>query len=110
MSKRLRFLGRNGSPGNTCPTLYETEDSFVAQGWRTNTSGTVEIPHVLLGYTDPETYLGSPLVDSGRGTFLLSGTPVTDPNILAQLEIAPNEAAVEVPRRERRFYGEAVTG
>ncbi|MFE2958092.1 hypothetical protein [Nocardia tengchongensis] len=110
MSKQLRLLGKNGSPGNTCPSLYDTEDGFVTQGWRTDSLGTVEIPHVLLGYADPGSFIGSPLLDTGRGTFLVSGVPVTDPDMLAQMEIAPNEAAVEVPKMERTFYGEAVTG
>lgn len=108
---RLRFLGKNGSPGNSCPSLYETDrNSFVVQGWRTDSPGTVEIPHLLLGFTDPDSFVGAPLTDTGRGTFTVSGEPVTDPETLGQMVIEPHEGSVEVPKIERTFYGEAVTG
>lgn len=107
MNEKLRFLGRGGTPGDTCPSLYETEHHFFTQGWRTDKPGIVEIPHLLLGFADHDTFIGSPLTDTGRGTFLVSGDPVTDPEVLAQMEIEPNEAAVKVPKRERTFYGAA---
>ncbi|MFE9583073.1 hypothetical protein ACFYO1_42335 [Nocardia sp. NPDC006044] len=45
------------------------------------------------------------MTDTGRGTFLITGRPVTDPETLTQLTIAPHETAIEVPMVERGFYG-----
>ncbi|BDT92730.1 hypothetical protein IFM12275_27060 [Nocardia sputorum] len=44
---------------------------------------------------------------TGRGTFRLTGRPVIDPELLAQLDIADDETATEVPKLERTFYGAA---
>ncbi|WP_238845234.1 hypothetical protein [Nocardia terpenica] len=67
--------------------------------------GTIEIPHLLTGFAEPDTFIGAELVDTGRGTFRLTGRPVTDCETLDQLDLASNEAAVEVPKGEQRFYG-----
>lgn len=103
---RLRFLGKGGSDGNGCPSLYTTDqNSYLAQGWETDTVGTVEIPHLLLGFLVPDTFIGAELTDTGRGTFRLTGRPITDAETLAQLELAGDETAIEVPKLERTFYG-----
>lgn len=105
---QLRFLGKGGSTNNGCPSLYATDEgSYVAAGWRTGMLGTVEIPHLLTGFAEPGTFIGATLSDTGRGTFTLSGRPITDHETLAQLELASDEAAVEIPRRERTFFGAA---
>ncbi|TLF73334.1 hypothetical protein [Nocardia cyriacigeorgica] len=107
---RVRFLGKGGSGTNDCPSLYVTdEDSYIVQGWETNEPGTVEIPHLLTGFVEPRKFLGATLVDTGRGTFLVTGPPVTEPDVLAQLTLADGEAAIEVPRQERTFYGATAT-
>ncbi|WP_067829922.1 hypothetical protein [Nocardia inohanensis] len=46
-----------------------------------------------------------PRTDTGRGTFTLTGQPVTDEATLSQLDIAEDETAIVVPKRERTFYG-----
>jgi len=103
---RLTFLGKGGSGTNDCPTLYATDQSsFLVQGWRTDTPGTVEIPHLLTGFAEPRTYIGTPLTDTSRGTFLLSGRPITDTGTLSQLKLADDETVIEVPKCERMFYG-----
>lgn len=103
---RLRFLGKGGSDLGGCPSLYTTDQgSYLVQGWGTDTPETVEIPHLLLGYAEPGTFLGSPLRDTGRGTFTLAGRPVAEREILDQLDLAPHEAAIEVPKTIRTFYG-----
>ncbi|MEG8179412.1 hypothetical protein GZH49_12825 [Nocardia terpenica] len=108
MQVQLRFLGKGGSPTQQCPSLYETDrGSFLVQGWITDQLGTIEIPHLLLGFVEPDTFIGAAMRDTGRGTFNLSGQPVTDPEVLARLELAENETVIEVPRRERTFYGAA---
>ncbi|MFJ4650134.1 hypothetical protein ACIP5Y_02550 [Nocardia sp. NPDC088792] len=103
---RLRFLGKSGSDKKNCPSLYSTDQgSFLVQGWRTGSSETVEIPHVLLGFAGQEGYLGAAMTDTGRGTFMLSGRPVTDSETLGQLTMEDFESAIEVPRAERIYFG-----
>ncbi|MET8795676.1 hypothetical protein ABZV91_04325 [Nocardia sp. NPDC004568] len=103
---RLRFLGRGGSDLGGCPSLYTTDQgSYLVQGWETDRPATVEIPHLLLGYAEPDTFIGAPMQDTGRGTFTLAGRPVAEREILEQLDLAPDEAAIEVPKTKRTFYG-----
>ncbi|AHH20993.1 hypothetical protein NONO_c62220 [Nocardia nova SH22a] len=102
----LRFLGKGGSTNNGCPSLYATDKgTYLVQGWETNTAGTVEIPHLLTGFADPDTFIGTPMTDTGRGTFRLTGRPVTEPDVLGRLTLAEDETAIEVPKQPRRFYG-----
>lgn len=103
---RLKFLGKGGSDDGGCPSLYATDQgSYLAQGWQTERPETVEIPHLLLGFAEPDTFVGARMVDTGRGTFLLSGKPVADRETLDQLQLAAGEGAIEVPMSERTFYG-----
>ncbi|WP_245553456.1 hypothetical protein [Nocardia veterana] len=74
-------------------------------GWRTDCAETVEIPHLLTGFLEPRTYLGSPLTDTGRGTFRLTGTPVADGEALSQMTMEPDETCIEVPKNERTYFG-----
>ncbi|SUA79496.1 Uncharacterised protein [Nocardia otitidiscaviarum] len=105
---RLQFLGKGGTEGGGCPSLYATDEgTYVVQGWRTDTPGTVEIPHLLLGFALPDTFLGATMTDTGRGTFVLSGASVTDRDVLGQLNIYPDETCVEVAKLGRTFYGNA---
>ncbi|MFC4372995.1 hypothetical protein ACFO5K_02675 [Nocardia halotolerans] len=106
---KLRFLGNGGSGTGECPALYATDqDTYAVQGWTTSRTDTVEIPHLLLGFAEPDTYVGAQLADTGRGTFTLMGRPVTDPETLAQVtKLADNESVIEVPKNARRFYGNA---
>ncbi|MFF0490030.1 hypothetical protein ACFYTQ_13520 [Nocardia sp. NPDC004068] len=103
---RLWFLGKGGSGDRDCPTLYATDrDSYLVQGWKTDNPETVEIPHLLLGFLEPDTFLDAVLTDTGRGTFILTGRPITDDETLRQLTLAADETAIEVPKRERTYYG-----
>ncbi|MFI1918991.1 hypothetical protein [Nocardia sp. NPDC020380] len=103
---QLRFLGKGGTGGGGCPSLYTTDHgSSLVQGWVTDQVSTVEIPHLLLGFAEPDTFVGARMEDSGRGTFLLSGRPITDQETLSQLDLYEDETAIEVPKRERTFYG-----
>lgn len=101
----LEFLGRGGSDDGGCPTLYATENTYVCQGWGTDTPETIEIPHLLLGFLQTDTFMGATLTDTGRGTFTLTGKLISDRTILGMLNIADNEVAIEVPKVERTFYG-----
>lgn len=92
----VEFLGGD-SGGQGSPRLYVTDRStFAVQGWKTPHTNQIEIPHRLLRYAQPGTCLAG-LQDTGHGTFLLSGTPVTDPEALEIMRIPGHEAAVEVP-------------
>jgi hypothetical protein len=106
----LLFLGKGGTEGGGCPTLFVTDrGTYIVQGWKTDTPGTIEIPHLLLGFAQPDTFIGAAMTDTGRGTFTLSGTPVTDLEALAQMNIYHDETAIEVAKLERAFYGNAVS-
>ncbi|MEC3957895.1 hypothetical protein VMT65_33005 [Nocardia sp. CDC153] len=88
--------------------MYEAgPDAFLIVGWLTDSAGTVEIPHGLLGFAEHDTYIGVPLADTGRGTFTLSGQPVTDDGTIAELKLEENETAIVVPRCRRTYFGAA---
>ncbi|MGV9410493.1 hypothetical protein ACWDOP_11310 [Nocardia sp. NPDC003693] len=107
---RVHFLGKGDSEGGGCPSMYDTDRAtYVVQGWKTEVAGTIEIPQRLLGFIHPDTYIDATMIDTGRGTFALSGIPVTDGDALAQMDIYPNETAIEVPKAERTFYGNAAS-
>lgn len=95
---KVRFVGgETGEHGS--PRLYVTETKpprYAAQGWPTDEPGTIEIPHKLLWFTEPGTCIAG-LRDTGHGTFLLSGEPVTDPEALSMMKIPAHETAVFVP-------------
>ncbi|MGX1812179.1 hypothetical protein ACWIGI_41265 [Nocardia sp. NPDC055321] len=94
---RLTFLGKN-TTGTQSPTLYLSDrDTYVCQGWRTDTPEQIEIPHRLLEFLAPGTCLGTLLADTGHGTFVLTGVPVTDPEALAQMDTPEHEMSIEIP-------------
>lgn len=102
----LHFLGKGGSGTNDCPTLFATDqDSYAIIGWVTDRPDTVEIPHLLLGFLEADTFVDATLTDTGRGTFLVSGRPITDSGTLYQMTMETYETAIEVPKAERTFYG-----
>lgn len=102
----LKFLGKGGSGDGECPTLFATDTgTYVVVGWKTETPGTVEIPHLLTGFAEPDTFIGAAMTDTGRGTFLVSGRPIADRETLDQMSMEPHETAVEVPKAERTYYG-----
>ncbi|MGX1809760.1 hypothetical protein ACWIGI_28905 [Nocardia sp. NPDC055321] len=107
---RLNFLGKAGSQGGGCPSLYLSDrETYVVQGWQTPIPTMIEIPHSLLGFTDPDTFIGASMTDTGRGTFTLEGAAVADRETLAQMDIYPGETCVEVPKVGRTYYGDAVS-
>jgi hypothetical protein len=57
----------------------------------------VEIPHRLLAHTRPGTSIGARLEDTGRGTFLVGGSRVTDVAVLDELDMPAHETSIEVP-------------
>lgn len=102
----LTFLGKGGSNKDGCPTLYATDQgSYAAVVWQTDDPEVFEIPHLLLGFVEPGYFIGAPLTDTGRGTFRLTGRPITDPDTLEQMTMETYETAIEVPRMERTYFG-----
>jgi hypothetical protein len=86
--------------------LYATDQgSYLVQGWKTGTPETIEIPHLLTGFAEKGTSIGAPMLDTGRGTFTVTGRPVTESNVLDQLSMEDHETAVEVPKADRIYYG-----
>ncbi|MGW0328990.1 hypothetical protein [Nocardia sp. NPDC003183] len=97
---RHRYLGTSSRQGQS-PTLYATDhDTYLVQGWKIADAGAgvIEIPHELLTYLEVGTCLGVRLEDTGKGTFRVWGTPVTDPHLLAGLAVPDHEQCIEVPR------------
>ncbi|MEU1526336.1 hypothetical protein ABZ413_29485 [Nocardia rhamnosiphila] len=108
---RIQFLGKGGSEGGGCPSLYATDrETYLVQGWKTGNPDVIEIPHLLLGFALPDTFVGATMTDTGRGTFTLSGAAVTDNEVLAQMDVAEDETCVEVPKAEGTFHGAARAG
>src|ERR687887_535670 len=94
---RLTFLGKETQGGGS-PTLFATDrETYVVQGWKVpGQQHSVEIPTRLLAHLQPGTCLGVELHDTGRGSVILSGNPVTDTEALAQMDIPGHETCVEV--------------
>lgn len=95
----VRFLGKDTRQEGS-PTLYMTHrNSYIVQGWKVpgRDDGVIEIPHPLLAYLEQGTCLDARLEDTGKGTFLLSGTPVTDADLLGMLNVPEHEQCIEVP-------------
>lgn len=105
MYSNLEFLGKGGSGDKNCPTLYSADPGFVVVGWQTEEVGTVEVPHLLLGFLPHESYMGATLTDTGRGTFSVTGNPITDAEIIDRLNMESGESAIEVPKAERTYFG-----
>jgi hypothetical protein len=89
------------------PTLFGTDrDSYVVQGWKVaDDPQSVEIPDRLLAFLEAGTRLDAPLRDTGLHTFRLSGVRVTDPDVLAQMDIPGHEIAIEVGKAREDAHG-----
>lgn len=94
---RLTFLGKETQGGGS-PTLFATDrDTYLVQGWKvTDQEASVEIPTRLLAHLTPGTRLGTVVHDTGRGSVIVSGAPVTDAEALSQMDIPGHETGVEV--------------
>lgn len=108
---RLTFLGK-ATQGGGSPTLFATDRrTYVVRGWKVaGLAEAVEIPQRLLAYLEPGTYLGAMLEDTGRGSFVLTGMPVIDPEALAQMDVPGHETCVEVAKEKEVWFGGAAAG
>lgn len=99
----IRLLGGpTGGDGSPRVWINDHEGKYFIQGWRTDSHETIEIPHQLLGFLEPETFFGATLHDTGHGTFTLTGLPVVDPEVLATMRIPAHEAAIEAALMKAR--------
>jgi hypothetical protein len=98
---QLTFLGKQTQGGGS-PTLFATDrDTYVVQGWKVPDQPTsVEIPKELLHHLEGLPDLDVALQDTGHGSYVLGGEPVTDAAALAQMDIPGHETCVEVGKRE----------
>ncbi|MFH8592384.1 hypothetical protein [Streptomyces rimosus] len=115
---KLRFLGKNSTPGDS-PTLYATDqDSYVIQGWKVFANDllmrldeqegqtVIEVPTELFEhltkdgvpsgeirrFTDP-----IKIVTDG-GTCVLQGPEMHEPEALSQMRMPDYETCIEVPK------------
>lgn len=107
----LRFLGKDTIDGGS-PTLFDDGDRYVLQGWIV-TDPTVlswfslaghetiaEVPKELMTFL-PEGVIvpsGSPLVLDHGETYVFQGPLITDPVVLAQLDLPGHETVIEIPK------------
>jgi hypothetical protein len=120
---RLTFLGKETQGGGS-PTLFVTDrDTYFVQGWKVSDEDpatVIEIPAALLRHLQPNTESGVPLRDTGRlwrdddggswDTYILTGAAITDPAVLAQMDVPGHESCIEVGRQRKGEDSAAATG
>jgi hypothetical protein len=108
---QLTFLGKSTQGGGS-PTLFATDsDNYAVQGGKVEGQpNSVEIPKLLLQYLERGTRLASTLHDTGRDSYILSGTPITDEDALAQMDIPDHETCVEVGKVREGDVVEPLSG
>jgi len=108
---RLTFLGKETQGGGS-PTLFATDrETYVVQGWKVpEQPESVEVPERLLTYLLPGTTFGVRLRNTGQGTLILSGAPVTDADALSQMDTPGHETCVEVAQAKETAASGAAAG
>ncbi len=96
---QVTFIGKQTQGGGS-PTLWATDrDTYVVQGWKVpGRPASVEIPAGLLRHLMGRPGLATTLRDTGQGSYILDGEPVTDARALARMDIPDHETCVEVSR------------
>lgn len=106
---RLVILRGVCGDGRTCPNINITDrQSYVVQGyhpahpdagsWKLgSTEAVVEIPSSLLPELGAHENVHGAVSRTRRGTLLVRGRLVVEPDTLRELNLPPGEAAVEVP-------------
>ncbi len=122
---RLRFLGKNSTPGDS-PTLYATDrDTYVVQGYKVTDPDVlakldppgdetcVEVPAPLFAHLAKDGLRGPvinwvpPIVHvTDQGTCVVQGKRVVDAEARAQMAIPEVEDCVEVPKAAVRALQE----
>jgi hypothetical protein len=115
---KLRFLGKNSTPGDS-PTLYASDqDTYVIQGWKVYANELLMQLEVPAGQTVIEvpTELFEHLTNDGQesgeikqftapimlvteqGTCVLQGPEMHDAEALSQMRMPDYESCIEVPK------------
>lgn len=107
--KLIRVRG-NCNDEKTCPTLYRTDHhTAVVQGWTVVSPRTssgispasdetaVEVPTELVAEALAANGASGLIRPTERGTVVILGPAVTDPEALEQLALPAEESAIEVP-------------
>lgn len=115
---KLRFLGKNSTPGDS-PTLYASDqDSYVVQGWKIYAQDllmqldvpegqtAVEVPTELFehltkdGLTSGEIkkFEAPIMLVTEQGTCIVQGPMMRDAEALSQMRLPDYEDCIEVPR------------
>ncbi|WLQ36005.1 hypothetical protein P8A18_22380 [Streptomyces castrisilvae] len=114
---KLRFLGKNSTPGDS-PTLYASDqDSYVVQGWKVLANDllmqldipaghtVVEVPTELFEHLTKDGLLSgeikkfeAPIVlVTEQGTCIVQGPEMRDGEALSQMRLPDYEDCIEVP-------------
>ncbi|MFI6685339.1 hypothetical protein [Streptomyces sp. NPDC050485] len=115
---KLRFLGKNSTPGDS-PTLYATDKgSYVVQGWKIFANDllmqldvpaghtAVEVPIELFEHLTKDglssgtikNFVAPIMIVTDHGTCILQGPKMRDPEALSQMRLPDYEDCIEVPR------------
>ncbi|MDX3383606.1 hypothetical protein PV682_19365 [Streptomyces niveiscabiei] len=115
---KLRFLGKNSTPGDS-PTLYASDqDSYVIQGWKIYSNElliqldvpegetAVEVPTELFEHLTKDglqsglvkKFTAPIMIVTEQGTCVLQGPEMNDPEALSQMRMPDYETCIEVPK------------
>ncbi|MFE4827398.1 hypothetical protein [Streptomyces sp. NPDC056672] len=115
---KLRFLGKNSTPGDS-PTLYVSDrDSYVVQGWKVYANDllmqldvpegqtAVEVPTELFKHLTEDgqesgeikRFIAPIVLTTEQGTCIVQGPVMRDAEALSQMRLPDYEDCIEVPR------------
>ncbi|MFF4952813.1 hypothetical protein [Streptomyces chattanoogensis] len=115
---KLRFLGKNSTPGDS-PTLYASDqDSYVVQGWKVYAQDllmqldvpegqtAVEVPTELfehltkdgLAHGEIKRFDAPIMLVTEQGTCIVQGPVMRDAEALSQMRLPDYEDCIEVPK------------
>ncbi|MEU3754528.1 hypothetical protein AB0H17_17430 [Streptomyces olivoreticuli] len=115
---KLRFLGKNSTPGDS-PTLYASDrDSYVVQGWKVFANDVlmrldvpdgqtvVEVPTELFGHLTKDglesgeikRFSAPIMLVTELGTCIVQGPEMRDAEALSQMRLPDYEDCIEVPK------------
>ncbi|MER7174183.1 hypothetical protein [Streptomyces mesophilus] len=115
---KLRFLGKNSTPGDS-PTLYASDqDSYVVQGWKVYANDllmqldvpdghtVVEVPTELFEHltkdglpsAEIKNYAAPIMLLTEQGTCIVQGPEMHDAEALSQMRMPDYETCIEVPK------------
>ncbi|SDJ74185.1 hypothetical protein [Streptomyces indicus] len=115
---KLRFLGKNSTPGDS-PTLYASDqDSYVVQGWKVYANDllmqldvpdghtVVEVPTELFEHLTKDglpsgeikNFAAPIMLLTEQGTCIVQGPEMHDAEALSQMRMPDYETCIEVPK------------